>query len=96
MKAAAKHANSTTFLVRVAKQLGHGMRQSSRLKDMAAVPDLWDVLVMDMVIARYQYFFFLLDFLFLKLILVFYFFLDYDYCTMNVLIKTTGMSRIVS
>jgi len=53
VKAAAKNANSTTFLVRVAKQLGHGMRQSSRLKDMAAVPDLWDVLVMDMVIARY-------------------------------------------
>lgn len=53
VKAAAKHANSTAFLVKVAKQLGQGMRQSSRLKDIAAVPDLWDVLVMDMVIARY-------------------------------------------
>jgi hypothetical protein len=51
---AAKHANSTAFLVKVAKQLGQGMRQSSRMKDIAAVPNLWDVLVMDMVIARYN------------------------------------------
>lgn len=30
------HANSTAFLVKVAKQLGQGMHQSSRLKDIAA------------------------------------------------------------
>lgn len=52
VKAAAKYANSTSFLVKMAKQLGQGMRQSSRMKDIASVPDLWDVLLMDMVIAR--------------------------------------------
>lgn len=56
VKAAAKHANSTSFLVKVAKQLGQGMRRSSRVKDIVAVPDLWDVLVMDMVVARLEIF----------------------------------------
>ena len=54
VKAAAKYANSTTFLVKVTKQLGQGMRQSARAKDISTVPDLWDVLIMDVVIARYD------------------------------------------
>ena len=52
VKAAAKCANSTAFLVKIAKQLAGGMRHSSRLKDFSQVPDLWDVLVMDVVVAR--------------------------------------------
>ena len=56
VKAAAKYANSTSFLVKIAKQLGQGMRESSRVKDISVVPDLWDVLVMDIVIARYNAF----------------------------------------
>ena len=52
VKAAAKHANGSTFLLQIAKQLAQVMKQSSRLKDISVVPDLLDALVMDIVVAR--------------------------------------------
>ncbi len=93
VKAAAKHANSTAFLVKVAKQLGQGMRQSSRLKDIAAVPDLWDVLVMDMVIARYNKDLTLNDIVFSNLFLLLK---GCDFSTMNAPTRTMGMNRTAS